>query len=146
MDPNAYRFHMTWSVPAGPDAVFAALEAVDRYPAWWPEVRSTHQLDERSGEVVCRSWLPIELRLTLRQVRRDPVGRVLEADVTGDLEGWLRWSVTGTAGASRAVLDQEVVARKPILRRLAWVGRPAFRLNHARMMRHGGQGLARHLG
>ena len=101
------------------DRVYAALESVDRYPAWWPEIRTVRQLDDTSGEIVCRAWLPYQLRFTVRQVRRDPVALVLEASMTGDLEGTSCWTITETADGSEAVFDEEVVANKALLRRLA---------------------------
>jgi hypothetical protein len=38
-------------------------------------------------ELVCRSALPYELRFTTKQTLRDPVDRVLEASMSGDLQG-----------------------------------------------------------
>lgn len=145
MDPNRYRFRSLWNLDAPPAAVFDALERVDRYPEWWPEIRAVHRIDDGSGEVVCRASLPYELRFTLHQVRRDPVLRVLEASMVGDLEGRSSWTVTAASGRTVAVFDEEVVATKPLLRRLAPVARPVFRANHSLMMRHGRRGLAAHL-
>ena len=145
VDPNHYRFRSRWHLHATPAVVYAALESVDRYPAWWPEIRTVRQLDDTSGEIVCRAWLPYQLRFTVRQVRRDPVALVLESSMTGDLEGTSCWTITETADGSEAVFDEEVVANKALLRRLALVGRPVFKVNHTLMMRHGYRGLADHL-
>ena len=145
MDPNFYRFRSTWRLAAEPSAVYRALESVDHYPRWWPEVRTIRQIDDITGEIVCRALLPYELRFTVRQVRRDPEDGVLEASMVGDLEGRSAWTVTGDGRSTVAVFEQEVVANKSLLRRLALVGRPVFKLNHALMMRHGHRGLAAYL-
>jgi Polyketide cyclase / dehydrase and lipid transport len=145
VDRNYYRFRSTWRLPASPADVYRALESVDHYPHWWPEIRTIRQIDDITGEVVCRAMLPYELRFVIRQVRRDPEGRVLEASMVGDLEGRSVWTITGSDRGSVAVFDEEVVANKSLLRRLALIGRPVFRLNHALMMRHGQRGLAAYL-
>jgi len=43
------------------------------------------------------------------------------------------------------VFDEDVVVRKPLVRRAGLLARPALRLNHAVMMRDGERGLRRHL-
>ncbi len=45
----------------------------------------------------------------------------------------------------RRSVDEQVTAHKVLLRKLALVARPAFRLNHALMMRHGLRGLNAYL-
>lgn len=88
-----------------------------------------------------RSALPYDLRFRSTRSREDPVAGVLEGAMTGDLDGFSRWTVTATAGGAEAVFEEEVVARKPLLRRLALVARPGFVANHAVMMRAGRLGL-----
>ncbi|MER5889725.1 SRPBCC family protein [Streptomyces sp. NPDC001941] len=143
MDPNRYRFRSVWLLAAPPDAVFAALERAEEYPRWWRQVREVVAVDERTGTGRFRSLLPYDLFVTATETRHDPVGLVLQAALSGDMEGWARWTVAGRAGGgSRVLYEQEVEVRKPLLRRLAVPGRPLFRLNHALMMRSGRRGLA----
>lgn len=78
---------------------------------------------------------------TAQEVRSDPVAGVLEIAMSGDIEGWARWTLCPDGPGTRARYDQEVDVRKPLLRRLALPGRPLFRLNHALMMRAGQHGL-----
>ncbi|MZE77914.1 polyketide cyclase, partial [Streptomyces sp. SID5475] len=70
---------------------------------------------------------------------------VLETALSGDLEGWARWTVAARAGdsggGSRALFEQEVTVRRRLLRALAVPGRPLFRANHRLMMRSGQRGL-----
>jgi hypothetical protein len=141
VDPNHYRFRTCWRLTVPADDAYSALEDVRQYPRWWPEVTLGQQIDDESCEMCVRSVLPYSLSFVIRQARRDPVGRFLEATMSGDLEGFSRWTVMAAPSGSMAVFEENVVARKPLLRRLAVVGRPAFRANHALMMRSGKRGL-----
>jgi hypothetical protein len=69
------------------------------------------------------------------------VARVLEATLSGDLDGFSRWTITAVDGGTVAVFEEEVETTKRALRLLAPVARPAFRANHWLMMRHGQAGL-----
>ncbi len=145
MDWNHYRFRSLWPLPAPAPDVYRALERVEDYPRWWPQVREVTRLDDTSASLRFRSLLPYDLTATLREGRRDPEAGVLEVAMSGDMEGWARWTVTARASGALARYDQEVVVRKPLLRRLAVPGRPLFRSNHRLMMRAGRRGLAAHL-
>ncbi|MEU8826832.1 SRPBCC family protein [Streptomyces sp. NPDC048636] len=146
MDWCRYRFRSRWDLDAPPAAVFAVLADGDSYPCWWPQVREARRIDERTGAARFRSLFPYDLEVTVHEARQDPAAGLLEIMFSGDLEGWARWTVTARDGGTRAFFAQEVVARKPLLRRLALPGRPVFRLNHALMMRAGRRGLRAHLG
>ena len=43
---------------------------------------------------------PYDLLFTARERRRDPAAGVLEIAMTGDLEGWARWTVTADGTGS----------------------------------------------
>ncbi|NUS14215.1 MAG: polyketide cyclase [Streptomyces sp.] len=141
MDWSHYRFRSVWRLAADPDAVYRVLERPDAYPEWWPQIREVRQTGETTGVLRFRSVLPYDLVVTARSVRQDPQGRVLEAAMEGDLEGWVRWTVTGAGPGTVLRYDQDVVVRKPLMRRLAAAGRPFFVANHALMMRSGRRGL-----
>ncbi|MDI5964655.1 polyketide cyclase [Streptantibioticus silvisoli] len=127
--------------PGGPDTS-ADPDRADPAPDPAAEAGASDPRRGADGVIRFRSVLPYELVVTAREARRDPAAGVLEISMAGDLEGWARWTVCadGAAG-SRAVFDQDVVVRKPLMRRLALPGRPLFRLNHALMMRAGRRGL-----
>lgn len=141
MDWNHYRFTTVWDLPVGPDAAFTVLEHPEDYPRWWPQVRAVTRVDDSTATARFRSFLPYTLVVTLRRHRHDPAARVLEAAMSGDLDGWARWTVTPRSGGSRIVYEQEVDVRTALLRRLAVPGRPVFRANHTLMMRSGRRGL-----
>ncbi|MEU1705682.1 SRPBCC family protein [Streptomyces sp. NPDC005706] len=145
MDWNHYRFRTLWSLPAPPADVFAVLERPEDYPRWWPQVRSATRLDAVTGVLTIRSLLPYDMTLTARETRRDPAAGVLEVTVSGDIEGWARWTLTPAGPDTLARYDQVVDVTKPLLRRLAVPGRPLFRANHALMMAAGRRALLRHL-
>ncbi|WP_405710813.1 MULTISPECIES: SRPBCC family protein [unclassified Streptomyces] len=145
MDWSHYRFVSIWDLPAPPDAVYGILERADDYPRWWPQVREVTPVDGTTGTTRIRSLLPYDLVMTVRERRRDPRARVIEATLSGDLDGWVRWTVTACGGGSRAVYEQEVEVRRRLMRLLAVPGRPVFRANHALMMRAGRRGLTARL-
>ncbi|MEV6669653.1 SRPBCC family protein [Streptomyces sp. NPDC051162] len=140
--PNRYRFRATWTFAVAPDVLYACLEIPESYPSWWPQVREATRTGADTGTLRVRSFLPYELAFAVHGASRDPVARTLEIAMTGDLEGWARWTVLpyGRAG-SQARFEQDVEVRKPLMRRLAIPARPLFVANHAWMMRAGRRGL-----
>jgi hypothetical protein len=145
MDWTHYRFRSLWPLPAESAAVYQALERVEDYPGWWPQVRTVSRLNDTTGVITIRSVLPYDMTFTARETRRDPAAGVLEIAMTGDIEGWSRWTITADGTGTLARYDQVVDVNKPLLRRLAVPGRPLFRANHRLMMRAGRRGLLRHL-
>ncbi|MEU1437311.1 SRPBCC family protein [Streptomyces sp. NPDC005775] len=145
MDFNHYRFVSMWDLSAAPRAVYAHLERIEQYPRWWPQVREVTPVDGAAGTARIRSFLPYDLVMTLRERRRDVPGGVLEVSLSGDLEGWARWTVLPYGSGTRATYEQEVVVRRALMRVLAVPARPVFRANHALMMRAGRRGLAARL-
>lgn len=146
MDRNHYRFRTVWTLSAPAATVYGVLERIEDYPRWWPQVREVARLDDTTGIVTIRSVLPYDLTFTLREGRRDRENGVLEAGLSGDIDGWARWTVTdlGAHGCA-AHYEQEVDVRARLLRVLAVPGRPLFRANHGLMLRAGRRGLAAHL-
>ncbi|WP_327182029.1 SRPBCC family protein [Streptomyces sp. NBC_01334] len=145
MDWTRYRFRSLWALPAPPARVYDALERAEDYPRWWRQVREVNQVDATTGVIRVRSILPYDLTFTAREVRRDAAAGVLEIAMTGDIEGWARWTVTADGSGTLALYEQVVQVNKPLLRRFAVPGRPVFRLNHRLMMRAGRRGLAEYL-
>ncbi|MFH0245194.1 SRPBCC family protein [Streptomyces sp. HK10] len=168
---NHYRFRGVWDLEASPGDVYAVLERAGEYPRWWPQVREVVWREggdggggRAAGSARIRALLPYDLRIGVRLTLRDPAARTLAIEMTGDLEGWARWRLAprdgrhrgphgpadagrpGAATGTRAVFEQEVEARRPLLRLLALPGRPLFAANHALMMRAGHRGLRRRLG
>lgn len=144
MSPR-YRFRNIWLLEAAPSTVFEAVIDLAAYPNWWSNVRSVSRIDEETAELICRSALPYRLVLRMRRAEQDELAGRLRVDLTGDLEGSLAGFITDSGWGTRLEITQEVVARKPLLRRLDPVARPVFRVNHALMMRRGRLGLRTYL-
>ncbi|MFG2131341.1 SRPBCC family protein [Streptomyces sp. NPDC048751] len=145
MDWTHYRFRSLWTLPAPPAAVYDALEHAEDYPRWWRQVREVTRLDDTTGVLRIRSLLPYDMTFTAREVRREPAAGVLEIAMSGDIDGWARWTVTPAGTGTLARYEQVVDVNKPLLRRFAVPGRPVFRANHRLMMRAGRRGLAGYL-
>jgi uncharacterized protein YndB with AHSA1/START domain len=139
---NTYRFRDSWFIAAPVASVFDAVVDVARYPQWWPDVRSVSRIDDDTAELVCRATLPYRLVLRMSRAEEDaPSGR-LRVHLGGDLEGSLAALVVRQPTGTRLEITQQVVATKPLLRRLSPMARPLFLVNHALMMRRGQHGLS----
>ena len=136
-----YVFRSVWSVEARFDDVFSVLADVRTYPAWWPEIRAVHELGDGRVEMVARSLLPYDLCFVSEERTENRRPGVIDARLSGDLEGFARWSVERVGARCKLVYDQEVDTHKRLLNALAPVARPVFRINHWLMMRHGQAGL-----
>ncbi len=136
-----YVFRSVWSVEASCADVSAVLADVRTYPAWWPEIRTVKDLGHGRFEMVARSLLPYELRFVSEERGENRQPGVIDARLSGDLEGFARWSVESVGSSCKLVYDQEVDTHKALLSALAPVARPAFRMNHSLMMRNGQAGL-----
>lgn len=127
----SYTFSGRWEVPAPVAAVHDALVDLERYPEWWPQVVAVASLGPDDARVLCRSDLPYTLDLVLHASDRSP--RRLEVEVSGDLEGTVRFDLEPVPGGTRLELTQEVVVRGALaLATLA--ARPVLAWNHHRMM------------
>ena len=146
MSPQRYLFRSEWHLAAAPDAVYVVLADVERYPDWWPQVRGGRRLDERSGELICRSLLPYDLVFVVEREIEDPVARVLRARLRGDLAGSSQWTVSASGPGALVVFDEDVAVTKRLVRAAGRLARPALVLNHDLMMRSGEAGLRRLFG
>ena len=70
----------------------------------------------------------------------------LAGEASGELEGTGRWSLLEDDGNTVVIYDWRVRTTKRWMNLASPVARPIFKWNHDRVMRWGGEGLARHLG
>ena len=136
-----YVFKSVWHVKSPRDRLIEVLYDIESYPVWWPEIREVRPIGERRVEVVARSFLPYELRFVSEADPFEPGANVIDARLTGDMEGNVRWTVEELDDGCRLTYDQVVSTHKRLLNVLAPVARPGFKGNHAVMMRHGEAGL-----
>jgi quercetin dioxygenase-like cupin family protein/uncharacterized protein YndB with AHSA1/START domain len=134
--PREYVFTDEWDVRAPADAVFAVLADGERYPEWWRPVYLAAQSDGpagvgQTGRQRFKGRLPYELSTRTLVTRHEPP-TLLEIAVEGDLRGNGRWTLSPRSdGTTHVRFDWQVLADRPLLRRLSPVLRPAFRWNHA---------------
>ncbi|MGK5529286.1 SRPBCC family protein [Streptomyces sp. URMC 129] len=143
---SRYRFNDDWWVGAPPGAVYAVLERPEDYPRWWREIRHVVRTGPDTGLARFRSFLPFSLRVGVRAGRRDPAAGLIEVLLSGDLDGWVRWTISPSGTGSAVRYEQDTALRKPLLRHLSLPARPVFAANHALMMRSGRRGLRAWLG
>jgi hypothetical protein len=138
---NSYRFSDIWCIAAPVRVVFDTVADLAGYPQWWPDVRSVSRIDDDTAELICRATLPYRLVLQMRRAEQNEHAGRLAVHLAGDLEGLLAAQVTRSPAGTILDIRQDVVVTKPLLRGLAPVARPLYRLNHAMMMRRGQSGL-----
>lgn len=143
---HEYEFRSEWAFPADRDAVCDVLGRLEEYAQWWPQITRSES-DGRAGRAVVhlRSALPFTLKLKLTREVEDRAAGVFRAIVTGDIEGFVAWSITETDTGTRVRFDQAVTLRHPVARRVDIVIRPLLQWNHAVAMRGCAEGLGRRL-
>ncbi|MFD5828457.1 SRPBCC family protein [Lentzea sp. NPDC060358] len=138
MDPNHYRFDLSWEIGRAGEEVYDVLTDLEAYPRWWPDYREVRRVDADTVAVVLRSSLPYTLRLTNRFLTRDRERGHFRLALGGDIAGWIDFALTGTS----VRITQDCTAEKRLLRVFAPVARRAFAHNHALTMRRGHRGLS----
>ena len=143
-----YHFFTTWRVTGSLDEVKAILGDGPSLPRWWPSVYLGVEVIDDGGptgegaviDLYTKGWLPYTLRwrLSITEPITD-AGFALRAD--GDLEGTGRWTFAADGADVVITYDWKVHAAKPLLRRLAWLLKPAFAANHTWAMRRGEESL-----
>jgi len=136
-----FTFEHTWSVDAPVSRVAEVLVDLEHYPEWWPQVVAVAKIDDDHARVLCRSRLPYTLDLVLGARERGPSH--LRVDIAGDLVGWSTFDLTPTEDGIRVGYRQQVGLANPWVGRLARLGGPVLRWNHAQMMAGCRAGLAR---
>jgi uncharacterized protein YndB with AHSA1/START domain len=148
----AYAFTSNWLVAAPIQTVWDAIYDAERWPRWWPYVASVEDLrpGDADGLNSLRryTWttrLPYRFVFDSRVTKVEPP-RVLEAAVTGQLNGTGRWTLSRDGTGTQVRYDWNVSTAVEWMNALAPIARPAFAWNHDAVMRGGAEGLARLLG
>jgi uncharacterized protein YndB with AHSA1/START domain len=127
-----FRFDRTWTFDVPPGELWAVLERTGEFRRWWPWLR------ELSGDglvpggrsrCVVRAPIPYTLRFTVAVAELVP-GRLVGAEVDGDLAGPARLEIAPADGGSTVRLAWEMELRRPVLRAAARVGRPVMEWGH----------------
>ncbi len=136
---TSYSFSASWVTAAPVDEVAATVLDLERYPEWWPQVRAVARISDDAARVLCRATLPYTLDLVLDAVSREVP--VLEVAVSGDLDGWVRWTLTPEGPDTTRTDFTQRVAVDGALALASYVARPLLSWNHHRMMRGCEDGL-----
>lgn len=87
-----------------------------------------------------RGRLPYHLRTQSTITGLEP-GRLLEADIDGDLRGHGVWRLTPTSAGTHVRFEWTVFAERPLLRVMTPLLRPLLRANHAWAIARAKEGL-----
>jgi len=147
-----YRFLTTWLLDAPREDCWDAIWESDRWPEWWRGVVEAVETDPgtpcgvgRRGRYAWRSRIPYPVRF---EVLATAVERptLLAGTASGELEGTGTWRFMEEDGVTAVIYEWNVRTTKPWMNAVAPIAAPVFRWNHDRVMRWGGEGLARRLG
>jgi len=112
--------------------LWEALSRTDDYRSWWTWLRRFEGdglVEGGRTDCVVRAPLPYSLRFAVT-VRRVVPAELVDAEVTGDIEGPAHLEVSGTADGSEVRLTWAVVVKDPMLRAGAVLGRPVMQWGH----------------
>ena len=145
-----YHFVTVWRVPGTIAEVKDVLGNADTLPEWWPSVYlKVARIDDGNGppdwvgsvnRLHTKGWLPYTLSWDLKLT--EPItdtGFTIEA--IGDLKGLGVWTFAQEGSEVVITYDWRIEATKPLLRRLAFVLKPAFAANHKWAMAKGKESL-----
>jgi len=132
--PRPFEFDRTWTFDVPTSALWDRLTDIEHFPQWWPWLRrfDTGGDGLRAGteaDCVVRAPLPYALRFRVHVEDIVPE-RVVDARVTGDLDGPARLEVAPHGEGSSARLAWRVEVRAPLLRLGATFSRPVMEWGH----------------
>ncbi len=147
-----YRFLTAWLLEAPRQDCWDVLADVTSWPQWWPGVAAAEQIapgdPRRVGSVHRVRWrslagYSVELDFRVEEVREPAL---MSGRSFGELEGTGTWRLMDQDGLTAVLYDWDVRTTRAWMNALAPAARPLFALSHDRIMRAGGEGLARRLG
>jgi len=154
MPSNVYRFVETWTIPDfSPQEVYDVVSDARLLPEWWKGVyEEAKPLDgdwtaPKVGDRIratARGLLPYKLRFILESTVLEP-GRVVEVRIHGDLEGVWRATFSPQGDGTRVDIEEQVIARKPLIRLFSPLLKPLFAWNHYWTTPRGEAGLRAYL-
>ena len=145
-----YHFVTVWRVPGTIAEVKDVLGNADTLPEWWPSVYlKVTRLDEGSGppdwvgsvnRLHTKGWLPYTLSWDLKLDRAHHRRRLRHRGHRRP-QGPRIWTFAQEGPEVVITYDWRIEATKPLLRRLAFVLKPAFAANHKWAMAKGQESL-----
>lgn len=148
-----YRFLTTWLLEAPRRAAWDVLADCVAWPEWWQGVEDVIEIDpgdaRRVGSVYRITWrapvAPYRVRFDFTVGAVDePVA--MAGSAAGVLEGAGSWRLFEQDGVCAVTFDWEVRTTRAWTGAVATVARPLLTESHDRLMRRGGEDLARRMG
>lgn len=144
MASNEYHFITHWRVKAALQEVVDIIGDATSLARWWPsvylDVRELEKGDARGvGKRVSlytKGWLPYTLRWQFNVVESNPPhGFTITAE--GDFVGRGIWTFAQDGEFVDITYDWRIEAQKPLLKRLSFLFKPIFAMNHRWAMEQG---------
>ncbi len=143
----------TWLLAAPRQQVWDVLADCQSWPRWWRGVEEVVELDggdqRRVGSAYRVSWrAPLVSYRVGFDFLVDAVDepRSMAGRARGALQGSGQWRLFEDAGVCAVTFDWEVGTTRAWMNALAPLARPTFAHSHDRLMRRGGEDLARRMG
>jgi hypothetical protein len=145
---NDYHFTTRWQFEAQIEEVADILNDGPGLPRWWPsvylDVQELEHGDENGvGKVISlytKGWLPYTLSWMGRVTAANyPYGFTI--DVRGDFVGRGVWTFEQNGKFVSVTYDWKVRAYKPLLKKLSFIMRPIFAMNHRWAMEKGEESM-----
>lgn len=149
---DEYRLVAIWRIAAPQELVFDAISDSLNWPSWWPGAESVRQVAEGDDDGVnsvrhyrWKGRLPYRLDFDARATRV-VTPDLLEANVSGDLSGFGRWSFSHADGVTSIRYEWHVRTTKMWMCALGPVAHSLFARNHHALMMNGARALADRIG
>jgi uncharacterized protein YndB with AHSA1/START domain len=147
-----YEIVSRWRVRGPIERAFEVLSDVQAAPRWWPQ--AYHRVREitpgdadgrgRILEITTKGALPYELTWRLEIIEVEPP-HLIRLRASGELVGFGEWQLGESGEEVVLVYTWRVRAEHPVLRRLEFLLKPLFALNHNWVMRKGEAGMKREM-
>jgi hypothetical protein len=137
--PAPFEFDRSWHFATSPESFWRTVEQTDEYTRWWCWLRSfdADGLEEGAkAEFVVQAALPYKLHFVVA-IDRVVEERLVEASVSGDLEGPAALEVAPEGEGTRAALRWHLEAREPLLRKVATFSHPLLAWSHDQVVAMG---------
>ncbi len=148
-----YELVSHWRADGTIEDAFAILTDAPGLPRWWPQaytsVAETAPGDPLTGigrtyAIVTRGVLPYNVNWQLTLIEAEPPLR-LRVAAAGDLFGYGEWRLRQDGAEAALSYEWRVRLGKPWMRRIEWLMKPLFVLNHNWVMRKGEAGFRREM-
>ena len=137
--PPAFDYDRRFEFAVSPETFWRTVSRTENFPSWWTWLRDFESDGLHPGShtaCVIRAPLPYALRVTI-DVEQAVQPELVEARVSGDLDGPARLEISPTPSGCAARLVWSLALCEPWLARLARFTRPVLTWAHDRVITSG---------